>query len=629
MKQTPIHDLLIVVPILLLWSYVATAAAGEAPQSEAAPYIMGEVVVTSEKIQDYIRNHPQGVKVMERQEIVERGLSSTEEILRAMPGVEVYPSTGIGARVSIRGSGKSSGVLVLLNGRPLNANQYGSLDLNTVPVDLIESVTVFKPPVPVWLGPGASEGAINIVTRSIPSAKNKKEPQSSVKASGGSYGFAEGGLTQPLPLAGGSALVLATAKHRDGKRDNSDRSDNSLAFNWSRETETGNKYQAGGRYYQADYGAPGPTDNLTPDARQQFRKGSLDTSLSGTTGDSGIYTANGYADLLNLRDKAQSGAIATLDDRKAGLKLDTTWSGENEAWELRLGGMAEVNGFDHTLAGEHQRLRNGLSTQYDRRFEALTATAGLRGDVTNDFDFNPGGSLGAGYAISEETLLKARTGYTINVPTFEQLYQSGHASIDQSRGNPDLREERIWSHDLGLEYTPTKDRTLQASLFRADTRDLISYQRGADRIYRPVNIAEAWRQGLDLTGKYGWSKGLSAEMNLILQHSDNSRTGESLAYTPAVKVKTTLKWVLPSLKTRLEGTVRHEGRRFSQVENLPSQELDRFTTVDLKATQPFTLGGAAADWQIKIDNLFDTAFESHLGYPDDGIRVTAGLQVRF
>lgn len=71
---------------------------------------------------------------MERGEIIKQNLPNVEEVLKTMPGVEVYSTAGIGSRISIRGSGKSGGVLVLLNGRPLNTNQHGNLDLNSIPL---------------------------------------------------------------------------------------------------------------------------------------------------------------------------------------------------------------------------------------------------------------------------------------------------------------------------------------------------------------------------------------------------------------------------------------------------------------------------------------------------------------
>ena len=614
--------------VIIISLLPAVPGFGETKNGDTASFTLNEVIVTSEKIQEYIKNHPQDVKVVEREEIIKQNLPNVEEILKTMPGVEVYPTAGIGSRISIRGSGKSGGVLVLLNGRPLNTNQHGNLDLNSIPVDSIQSVSVFKPPVPVWLGPGGSDGAINIVTRNLMLAENTDKPRSTVKFGGGSFGFVEGSLSHLLPIAAGSALLTVTAMHRDGKRTNSDRSDGAFAMNWNRDGQGGNRYEVNGRYYQAEYGAPGPIDNLTPDARQQYRKGSLDTRYTGIIGESGTFAVTAYGDLISLTDKSQSGFTSNLDDRKLGLKFDTAWSQEEGVWDLRLGGMSEWNDLDHTT-GVHHRIRNGLSSQYDRRFGALTGTVGFRGDLASDFGFNPGFSGGLGWGITERTLIKARVGYTVNVPTFEQLYQTSHGSIDQSRGNPDLKEERIWSYDLGIEHNFGKDRLIRFTLFRADTRDLITSERGTDKIYRPVNLAGAERQGIEITGKYGWETGLTAEMSVTLQSSKNKDTGKELTYTPVIKLKSTVKYVLPQLKTRLEGTIRYEGNRFSQAENLPSQQLAEYVVVGIKAIQPFKIGGNAADCYVKADNLFNTAFQSHFGYPDDGIRFAAGIQMRF
>jgi len=614
--------------VIIISLLPAVPGFGETKNGDTASFTLNEVIVTSEKIQEYIKNHPQDVKVVEREEIIKQNLPNVEEILKTMPGVEVYPTAGIGSRISIRGSGKSGGVLVLLNGRPLNTNQHGNLDLNSIPVDSIQSVSVFKPPVPVWLGPGGSDGAINIVTRNLMLAENTDKPRSTVKFGGGSFGFVEGSLSHLLPIAAGSALLTVTAMHRDGKRTNSDRSDGAFAMNWNRDGQGGNRYEVNGRYYQAEYGAPGPIDNLTPDARQQYRKGSLDTRYTGIIGESGTFAVTAYGDLISLTDKSQSGFTSNLDDRKLGLKFDTAWSQEEGVWDLRLGGMSEWNDLDHTT-GVHHRIRNGLSSQYDRRFGALTGTVGFRGDLASDFGFNPGFSGGLGWGITERTLIKARVGYTVNVPTFEQLYQTSHGSIDQSRGNPDLKEERIWSYDLGIEHNFGKDRLIRFTLFRADTRDLITSDRGTDKIYRPVNLAGAERQGIEITGKYGWETGLTAEMSVTLQSSKNKDTGKELTYTPVIKLKSTVKYVLPQLKTRLEGTIRYEGNRFSQAENLPSQQLAEYVVVGIKAIQPFKIGGNAADCYVKADNLFNTAFQSHFGYPDDGIRFAAGIQMRF
>lgn len=153
----------IVIQILGFGLWLCVGAHAEAQQAQEheqpASVTLETITVTAEKLTEYIRNHPQQVTIVDRKEILERNFLNVEETLNSMPGIEVKPSAGIGSRISIRGSGKAGGVLVLLNGRPLNSSQYGGVDLSTIPIDIVKSVTVFKPPVPVWLGPGASEGA--------------------------------------------------------------------------------------------------------------------------------------------------------------------------------------------------------------------------------------------------------------------------------------------------------------------------------------------------------------------------------------------------------------------------------------------------------------------------------------
>lgn len=619
----------IALPTAAVVLFAAGSVAAETVKGSPSSYALGEVVVTADRLDEYIKNYPQEVTNVTRAEIIKRNHSNLEEILKTMPGVEVYPTSGMGTRIAIRGSGKSSGVLLLLNGRPLNSNQSGGMELNAIPVELIESVTVFKPPVPVWLGPGGSDGAINIVTREIKRDTKGETLRSSIKAAGGSYGLLQTSASQALAVGDGNLLLTGTFNHRDGRRINSNRNDGSASVNWNRSVKNGNKYEVNGRYYQAEYGVSGPTDNETPNARQQYRKGSIDGRLAGSLLETGSYTLNSYGDLLNLKDRSQQGYTATLDDRKVGLKLDTSWLDEQEKWEFRLGGMSEFDNYEHSLAGRHDRFRNGLNAQYDKRFGDVTATAGARGDITNDFGFTPGGVLGLGWAATQNALLKLRVGYVTNVPTFEQLYQSTHGSIDQSRGNPDLKTEKVLSYDMSLEYRFAKNRQIQATLFRVDTWDLITSQRGADLTYRPINIARAERQGIEVTAKSSWESGFSSDLSCIYQSSKNRDTGKDLPYTPDIKIKVTAQYTFPSIKTRLEASIRYEGVRYSPAENLVMQKMNDYLTTDLRITQPLNNKKIKTDFFAKIDNLCNVRYQNHYGHPDDGIRALGGVQVRF
>lgn len=607
-----------------------TAGMALAQHGEQAPVMLEAITVTAEKFSEYVKNHPQEVSVLEQKEIRERNILSMEEALGIIPGVDVRRSSGIGARISIRGSGKTGGVLVLLNGRPLNTSQYGNVDLSALSIDTVKSITVFKPPVPVWLGAGASEGAISIVTHDFTASQDKKSPsETRLKFNGGSYGLAEGSASRHFSMENGNVMLTATGNHRDGKRANSDKNSEAFSLHWDRKTTDETRLEADVRFYTAEYGSPGPTDNPTPDARQSYQKGSIDTRIRGIIGATGDYTVNAYGDTIAIKDESQSGMRVRQDYMKLGIKPETRWSDETDAWGFRVGGILEQEVVDQTLSGEHHRVSSGISAQYDRNWKPVTATMGLRCDHTDDFGFNPGASAGLGYGLSEKLLARINAGYSVNVPTFGQLYQPSHGSVDQVRGNPDLNEEKVSSYGLGLEYRFSKNRVFQISAFRADTRDLISYQRGNDLIYRPVNIDNAYRQGIELMLKYAFNIGIGTEFSCILQDSENRESGNKLPYTPREKVKTTVKYTFQKWRTRLETTLRYEAGQFSEAENRSREKLKDYTTMDIRITQPFSMMKIASECFLQVENLWNTGFETHYGYPDDGFRFSGGINLTF
>jgi iron complex outermembrane receptor protein len=384
-----------------------------------------------------------------------------------------------------------------------------------------------------------------------------------------------------------------------------------------------------GRYYLSEYGSAGPEDNPTPDARQSYQKGSLDSRLSGIIGSTGDYTLNLYGDVIDLKDESQSGLVSTLDNEKFGLKAENNWSDEEERWGLQLSGILERDDVDHTLSGTHHRTTAGLGAQTDRNWQALSLTLGVRGDYTSDFNVNPGFSGGLRYSLAKHWAIKANAGYTVNIPTFGQLYQPSHGSIDQVRGNPDLDEEKIWSYDLSTEFRKGKAHMFQVTLFRSDTNDPITYERGDDLIYRPVNANRSMRQGVEAAWKYALEFGLTVDASGVVQDSEIEETGNALPYTPRLKLKLALLYTVKAVGTRLETTVRYRSKQYSESQNREEQRLDDYTTVDLKAIQPFTVKGVAVEWFVNLDNLFDKRYEIHYGYPDDGFKFLTGLNLTF
>lgn len=616
------------IPLLLIIFTTAGIHAAPPTPSPENTVTLEQITVVSAKIDDYVQKNPNQVVSMDEKELTERNFLEVYEALGSMAGVDVKRgSSGLGARISIRGGGGSGSVLVLIDGRPMNSGQFGGVDLGSIPMDMIKKITVFKPPAPVWLGPGSSAGAIYIETQKGKS-KKKDKISARLRTGTGSYGQVDINGSCKINRESSNTLLAAGYGHQDGKRTNSQRDKGHFSFNWDKETDSLLNLQVNGKYYLSDHGVSGPTYNPTPNASQRYEKGSLDMKLKGFMGDTLDYEVKTFVDITDLEDRSNTGEKATLDAYSTGIGGELFWNAPDDAKEIRIGTLLRSNQVDHTLTGEHERNEISLHGVHTFKITPFILTAGIRGDYSNDFYFSPAGNLGLSYEVLPDLLIKTNAGYTTNLPSFSQLYQPSHGSIDQVRGNPDLDKERITTVTCGVQHTFKKKSYMEFTLFRTDSRDLIKYQRGDDLISRPENIEGAEKHGMEATLKYKFNKALSIDLNHIWQQTENEDNKGELSYAPDHAFKATLKSRLPTL-TRMECTMRAYTSQYTDTENTEDEKIHGYATVDAKFIQPLKFASTSGEVYLNLINLFDTDFDSHYGYPDDGFRFLCGLNINF
>ena len=606
-----------------------TTIQGNTGSSSMPPAVtLEEVTVVSQKIDDYIQKNPNQVVSMGALEMTQRNFIDPYEVLGSMPGVDVRRgSSGMGARISIRGGGGSGSVLVLVDGRPMNTGQFNGVDLGSIPMDIIKKITVFKPPAPVWLGPGSSAGAIYIETKR---GKAGRAATSSgrLRTGAGSHGRFDLNGSWKNSWEKTNLLLAAGYGHRDGKRENSQRNKGHFSFNWDKETSSLVNVQLNGKYYLSDHGISGPTYNPTPNASQRYEKGGLDMKVKGFLGDCLDYEVKAFGDFTALEETSNTGEKVNLDSFSTGGGGEIFWNNAAGDQEARLGTLIKTEQVDQTLTGEHDRTQISLHAMHTMKFRPLILTMGARGDYSNDFDFSPAGNLGLSYEILTGLLMKTSVGYTTNLPTFGQLYQPSHGAIDQVRGNPDLNEEKITSWTLGVQKNFKKKSYMELAAFRTDSRDLIKYQRGDDLISRPENIDKAWKQGLEATFKYNFNQGLALDLNHVWQDTKNEDNGRDLSYAPEHSFKATVKYKLQRV-TRLESSLRAYSCQFTDTENTEDEVIDGYATVDAKVIEPVKIINRSGEVYLHFMNLLDRDYSSHYGYPDDGFRFICGLNLNF
>lgn len=138
-----------------------------------------EVVVTGSRIIKSDLEGPSPVQVLDSEYIASSGQTSVGQLLREIPSVAGGAQTtqvnynGDGTnQLSLRGLG-STRTLVLMNGRRLPPSTTGlsstsissAVDLNTIPVSIVERIEVIKDGASAIYGSDAVAGVVNIISR--------------------------------------------------------------------------------------------------------------------------------------------------------------------------------------------------------------------------------------------------------------------------------------------------------------------------------------------------------------------------------------------------------------------------------------------------------------------------------
>ncbi|MFI5308166.1 MAG: TonB-dependent receptor domain-containing protein [Polyangiales bacterium] len=153
----------------------APAATKAAPA--AKPAASDEMVVTGSRVKHTKHALPTAVDVVDRKQLAQSGADNMSEVVRNMDinrGSEVNTAVSTAAigtsQFNLRGLGLSS-TLVLLNGRrlvmsgALSGDGSNFVDINTVPLPMLERIEILKGGASAIYGSDAVAGVVNMITR--------------------------------------------------------------------------------------------------------------------------------------------------------------------------------------------------------------------------------------------------------------------------------------------------------------------------------------------------------------------------------------------------------------------------------------------------------------------------------
>jgi iron complex outermembrane receptor protein len=167
--------------------------------------------------------------------------------------------------------------------------------------------------------------------------------------------------------------------------------------------------------------------------------------------------------------------------------------------------------------GDHSRSRAAAYAALDfRALKRFSLSLAAREEVYRVFSAEFCPTVAGGYWLSPHLKLRASVSRAFRVPSYTELYYEDPANI----GNPNLRPERAWNYEGGIDWNPGSRWHGDLTVFERRQRDDIDYYRASPNdLWQAVNIdalnftgvatglrfAMSRSQGLDF--RYSWLQG--------------------------------------------------------------------------------------------------------------------------
>ncbi|BBO86466.1 TonB-dependent receptor plug domain-containing protein [Desulfosarcina ovata] len=593
---------------------------------------LSPIVVTATMTEQNLDVAPGTVEVVTKEDIDAMGAESVTDVLQQATGIVIVTGTGRTQSVSLRGLGAGH-TLVLLDGRRIVSGYKINLDVNQIPVTLIDHIEIVRGPGSALYGSEATGGVINIITRQPP-----RQFEGEVDLRGGMGESAENSAQGMVGTAiGPLRFNLAAARFKKDDWDNDgelpdDIDDTvqdtaflhgamdlgktqtlSMGGEWNRLTRDGLRLlQNQERRREADDRRWGGflKYNVHPDGpfSGMFQ-------IYGNRNESDAETTPGTGESTRTRDLLQAEARGTylLTD---GLSL--TGGGEWRRESLEGEELVE-----EATDGESDRVK-ALFGQIDwHPYDWFNIVGSLRFD-----DYDNSGSQFSPRVVASLFIPHGRFwlayGHGFRSPTLDEMY--GEVYKYQGRyvyyGNPDLEPETSRGYEAGIELRGPKVWG-RAVGFYNQLEDKIEAQlissSGRYSTFKYHNVEEVWTAGAELEAGINLLDNLTLSGQSTYLDTENEETEEELAYEPNWKGSLTLKWNVPAF--RLETQVRY--LYVGACEDGEGERLEGYERVNLYVAKALTTN---LRLYAGIDNLFD---EENDDFTQSPFQVYAGLNITF
>ena len=426
------------------------------------------------------------------------------DLLQQVSGIDIRRRgvPGTQADLYIRGGGFDQ-TLLLIDGMKMDDIQTGHHTLNLLlPIQLIERIEIIKGPASRIFGQNAFNGAINIVTKSLPKLDKKQFEMLVSNPTFGSFkqfGFL---INSRLSLKEKFNAQLTFSRSKsDGYRYNTDYSNDFFFFKSEIKTQKNPIIITSG-FTEKKFGANG--FYASPSATDQYEE--TQASFLGISTLLGsekflvrpkLYWRRGQDEYIYIRNNP---SVYRNLHKTNKIYLDFSFSKLFESSRLNFGIDLSNSSISSNNLGDHNRFTTSLYADYTFKTKdnKLSFSPGLSISNFSDMSthFFPG--IDVGFDVNEKINLYANYGKTYRIPTYTDLYYSDRNTI----GNPDLNPEHAITNEIGIKYS-NENIDVSSSFFTRKSSNIIDYVKQSEQDkWEATNIRNLDTNGFDLSFLY-------------------------------------------------------------------------------------------------------------------------------
>lgn len=583
--------------------------------AELQEFTLDPMIVTAQRMETRDLDTPASVSVITAADIEKNGYTTTMEALQRTAGVTDY-SYGAGgddlgssySRAFVRGFDK--GALVMLNGAPININNYASV--SGIPVESIERIEVVKGANSVLYGAEALGGVVNIITK-----KGSGELKTTVNGTVGNY------LQKWNVTSQGDGFIFTYG------RDYVDKFEHSQMDRPSADT-----YRVNEKYQKTNIFT---SLALSPNLQLTYNRSEIDPAYGSrklSDGSATNQTIYGYEDVKNNAslvyndDDNGTKTILSYNDKKVdgwkvknnkydGLQGNTSnyeasniYFDTQKKWDigkdtLIVGATAKHENYNQFYEDKFDNSRNsyGIYASYTKNYnDKFSSTLGVRGQYYGSTDFDHSYTevlpqLQTLYKINETTSWYTNIGEAFELPAINAHASAGGDSALEQLSKHPVKPQTGWNYETGIKKI-TDTTATKLAVFHMDYKNKFAWKHfdwlgTNDKEKIQVNLGKFENTGIELEHRKILSDKFEYNLSATLQDpkSYNEEWG---------------RWVQESAKVQFSAGVDYKLDKFSA-------NLNCLVLTD-REDSAYKLNGASTDSGKYPDHALRDRFKVNAGF---------------